>query len=176
MQHWELLPAQAALNVRVGSIGGGSLGFPEFPKWLGNYSRENKRRRLLGELTTHLNASVSGGTEVSRGPPNTMASWRPRSRKCERLQRVFFVHAHSFSASWFVLLRSSRVSASGFAVEQWPKTGTPGGLPAETGYPNICLYKRHPDACLRSFPESTRIADFVSRAYDWPFTVVVHDG
>lgn len=69
MQHWELLPAQAALNVRVGSIGGGSLGFPEFPKWLGNYSRENKRRRLLGELTTHLNASVSGGTEVSRGTP-----------------------------------------------------------------------------------------------------------
>lgn len=64
MQHWELLPAQAALNVRVGSIGGGSLGFPEFPKWLGNYSRENKRRRLLGELSTHLNASVSGGTEV----------------------------------------------------------------------------------------------------------------
>lgn len=64
MQHWELLPAQAALNVRVGSIGAGSLGFPEFPKWLGNYSRENKRRRLLGELSTHLNASVSGGPEV----------------------------------------------------------------------------------------------------------------
>ena len=85
MQHWELLPAQAALNVRVGSIGGGSLGFPEFPKWLGNYSRENKRRRLLGELTTHLNASVSGGTEVSRGtrPPPFLAIlvWRPpRSR------------------------------------------------------------------------------------------------
>ncbi|CAM9762731.1 unnamed protein product, partial [Ectocarpus sp. 4 AP-2014] len=66
VQHWELLPAQAALNVRVGSIGGGSLGFPEFPKWLGNYSRENKRRRLLGELSTHLNASVSGGTEAVR--------------------------------------------------------------------------------------------------------------
>ncbi|CAN0343952.1 unnamed protein product, partial [Ectocarpus sp. 8 AP-2014] len=66
VQHWELLPAQAALNVRVGSVGGGSLGFPEFPKWLGNYSRENKRRRLLGELSTHLNASVSGGTEAVR--------------------------------------------------------------------------------------------------------------
>ncbi|CAB1111626.1 unnamed protein product [Ectocarpus sp. CCAP 1310/34] len=66
VQHWELLPAQAALNVRVGSVGGGSLGFPEFPKWLGNYSRENKLRRLLGELSTHLNASVSGGTEAIR--------------------------------------------------------------------------------------------------------------
>lgn len=64
MQHWELLPAQAALNVRVGSVGGGNLGFPEFPKWLGNYSKENKRRRMLAELSTHLNASISGGTEV----------------------------------------------------------------------------------------------------------------
>lgn len=63
--NWSLLPTQAAMNVRIGSIGGGSLGFPEFPKWLGNYSRENKRRRLLGELATHLNASISGGTEVT---------------------------------------------------------------------------------------------------------------
>ncbi|CAN0237672.1 unnamed protein product, partial [Hapterophycus canaliculatus] len=43
VQHWELLPAQAALNVRVGSIGGGSLGFPEVPKWPGDHRRENKR-------------------------------------------------------------------------------------------------------------------------------------
>lgn len=64
VQHWELLPAQAAMNVRVGSIGGGSLGFPEFPKWLGMYSRENKRRRMLGELSTHLNSAISGGPEV----------------------------------------------------------------------------------------------------------------
>lgn len=83
VQHWELLPAQAALNVRVGSIGGGSLGFPEFPKWLGNYSRENKRRRLLGELSTHLNASVSGGTEVSRGPRYPLA---PRWERCWRIE------------------------------------------------------------------------------------------
>ncbi|CAN0024030.1 unnamed protein product [Ascophyllum nodosum] len=65
-QNWSLLPTQAAMNVRVGFVGGGSLGFPEFPKWLGNYSRENKRRRLLGELATHLNASISGGTEAVR--------------------------------------------------------------------------------------------------------------
>lgn len=70
VQHWELLPSQAALNVRVGSIGSGSLGFPEFPKWLGMYSRENKRRRLLSELSTHLTSSISGGPEV--GP----FSWR----------------------------------------------------------------------------------------------------
>lgn len=80
VQHWELLPAQAALNVRVGSIGGGSLGFPEFPKWLGNYSRENKRRRLLGELSTHLNASISGGTEVKTGGVSERGPWVKEGR------------------------------------------------------------------------------------------------
>ncbi|CAM9771554.1 unnamed protein product, partial [Choristocarpus tenellus] len=66
VQHWELLPSQAALNVRVGSIGRGSLGYPDFPKWLGNYSKENKHRRLLSEVTTHLNSSISGGPEAVR--------------------------------------------------------------------------------------------------------------
>ncbi|CAM9762324.1 unnamed protein product [Discosporangium mesarthrocarpum] len=66
VQHWELLPSQAALNVRVGSIGRGSLGYPDFPKWLGNYSRANKQQRLLSELTMHLNSKISGGPEAVR--------------------------------------------------------------------------------------------------------------
>jgi replication factor C subunit 1 len=65
--NWSLLPTQAAMNVRVGShIGRGMLGWPNFPSWLGKNSTTGKRRRLLGELMTHMSGHVSGDTDAVR--------------------------------------------------------------------------------------------------------------
>ena len=60
-QHWELLPAQAMLTVRVGSIVQGFLGFPTFPAWLGKYSSTGKKARLTNELVHHTNLIIGQG-------------------------------------------------------------------------------------------------------------------
>ena len=60
--NWSMLPLQAIMNVRVGAHVRGSVGgFPTFPSWLGKNSARNKRKRLLAELTLHLNNTVSAG-------------------------------------------------------------------------------------------------------------------
>jgi len=58
-QHWDLLTSQAMMNVRVGHICDGPIGFPGFPEWLGKNSNATKRSRLLAELTMHIRASKS---------------------------------------------------------------------------------------------------------------------
>jgi replication factor C subunit 1 len=60
-QHWELLPTQAMLSVRVGSIIQGFAGFPSFPSWLGKYSTTGKKKRLTQELVTHTNLKIGQG-------------------------------------------------------------------------------------------------------------------
>ena len=60
-QHWELLPTQAMLSVRVGSIIQGFAGFPNFPSWLGKYSTTGKKKRLTQELVTHTNLKIGQG-------------------------------------------------------------------------------------------------------------------
>mmetsp|Transcript_12922 Transcript_12922/g.23961 ORF Transcript_12922/g.23961 Transcript_12922/m.23961 type:complete len:823 (+) Transcript_12922:176-2644(+) len=53
-QNWTLLPQVAALNLRVTSLCNGSIGFPNFPQWLGKNSSRGKKRRLLGETAMHM--------------------------------------------------------------------------------------------------------------------------
>lgn len=62
--HWSLLPAQAALNVRAGGQCCGFTSFPRFPGWLGQNSKASRRSRLLRELTMHLGANITGGSQV----------------------------------------------------------------------------------------------------------------
>jgi replication factor C subunit 1 len=47
-QHWDLMPAQAMCAVRAGYK---LNGFPAFPAWLGKTSTENKRRKLIKEMS-----------------------------------------------------------------------------------------------------------------------------
>ncbi|KAG5179647.1 P-loop containing nucleoside triphosphate hydrolase protein [Tribonema minus] len=56
VNHWELLPLYAALHLRVGLECDGYIGFPGFPQWLGKNSAATKRRRLVAEINTHMNA------------------------------------------------------------------------------------------------------------------------
>lgn len=65
-QHWELLPAQAAMAVRAGSIVHGFQSFPTFPQWLGKYSSTGKSRRLVQELVLHTSMSISQGFTAMR--------------------------------------------------------------------------------------------------------------
>ena len=66
--HWELLPASAALHVRVGHHCGGGLSFPGFPEWLVKNSRRRKRLRLAGEFGARLahgaKRACSGGAAL----------------------------------------------------------------------------------------------------------------
>jgi replication factor C subunit 1 len=65
-QHWELLPTQAALNVRVGHIARGGIGMPGFPEWLGKYSTKTRKQRLTTELAMHMSLAYSGSFESLR--------------------------------------------------------------------------------------------------------------
>eukprot|EP01036_Dinobryon_divergens_P022595 gene22595-30862_t len=60
-QHWELLPAQSASAVRVGSLIQGFQAFPAFPAWLGKYSSTNKSARLTREIVQHTSLSIGQG-------------------------------------------------------------------------------------------------------------------
>jgi len=60
-QHWELLPAQAAMAVRVGSDLQGYQSFPTFPGWLGKNSTKNKKHRLTNEIVHHTALSIGQG-------------------------------------------------------------------------------------------------------------------
>jgi len=53
-QRWNLLPAAAAMHLRVASVSKGNVGFPGFPSWLGKNSTRGKRKRLLGETAMHM--------------------------------------------------------------------------------------------------------------------------
>eukprot|EP00953_Heterococcus_sp_UTEX-ZZ885_P001354 1244-Heterococcus_DN1.PRE.1 len=67
VQHWELLTTYASLNVRVGvAIEDGYFGFAGFPPWLGQNSKTTKRKRLIAELMTHMNARVTGDRNAIR--------------------------------------------------------------------------------------------------------------
>ncbi len=60
-QHWELLPLQAAMTIRIGStLNSPSAGFPNFPSWFGKNSSTNKGRRIISDLRAHMNFHVSG--------------------------------------------------------------------------------------------------------------------
>jgi replication factor C subunit 1 len=59
--HWELLPAQAAMSLRVGTTIEGFQGFPSFPAWLGKYSTTTKSKRLTKELVLHTALSIGQG-------------------------------------------------------------------------------------------------------------------
>jgi replication factor C subunit 1 len=65
-QHWELLPAQAALSMRVGSIVQGYQNFPTFPQWLGKNSTTSKNKRLTQELVIHTLLRARQGFESIR--------------------------------------------------------------------------------------------------------------
>eukprot|EP01040_Poterioochromonas_malhamensis_P013676 gene13676-15073_t len=60
-QHWELLPSQAALSVKVGFQVQGSQPFPFFPAWLGKSSTTLKKQRLIEEIVHHTSLSVRQG-------------------------------------------------------------------------------------------------------------------
>lgn len=63
---WSLLTSVAAMNVKAAYHASGSVAFPGFPEWFGKNSTMGKRRRLLGELSMHLNHRVSGGSQSLR--------------------------------------------------------------------------------------------------------------
>lgn len=65
-QHWELLPVQAAMAVRVGHKVRGFQSFPTFPQWLGKYSSTGKTRRLTQELVLHTSTSIAQGFTAMR--------------------------------------------------------------------------------------------------------------
>ena len=60
-QHWELLPAQAAMACRVGTKVAGYLPRPQFPGWMGKNSTRNKRVRLTKEIVHHTLLSIGQG-------------------------------------------------------------------------------------------------------------------
>ena len=60
-QHWELLPAMAAMGVRAGGCINGYLGFPSFPQWLGKNSTAGKSKRLTQEVVHHTSLSIGQG-------------------------------------------------------------------------------------------------------------------
>ena len=60
-QHWELLPAMAAMSVRAGVCINGYLGFPSFPQWLGKNSTAGKSKRLTQEIVHHTSLSIGQG-------------------------------------------------------------------------------------------------------------------
>ncbi len=64
--HWELLPAQAALCMRPGSILQGFQSFPNFPKWLGKISTTGKQKRLTHEIVSHTMENIGQGFESIR--------------------------------------------------------------------------------------------------------------
>eukprot|EP00924_Labyrinthula_sp_SR-Ha-C_P011552 maker-scaffold_17-snap-gene-1.0-mRNA-1 protein AED:0.02 eAED:0.02 QI:0/0/0/0.66/1/1/3/0/697 len=68
-QEWNLLPTNAAMNVRVASITKGFVPFPGFPEWLGRNSTRSRKRRLLHEFTIHLRpfSTVSSTLGVCSG-------------------------------------------------------------------------------------------------------------
>jgi len=98
-QSWGLLPAEAACYVRAGIYADGGIGWPAFPAWMGKFSQTNKRRRLLGELGTHLNARVTGSrTELrlSYLPHLRSSAFAPlRSGKAE--EAVAFLDEYGLS-------------------------------------------------------------------------------
>lgn len=49
-QAWSLLSYISYLDVSIGSICKGSMGMPAFPKWLGNNSSTNKRKKDINHL------------------------------------------------------------------------------------------------------------------------------
>jgi hypothetical protein len=65
-QRWDLLTTHGMLNVRVGSLSKGYLGFPSFPSWLGRNSTAGKRKRLLSSLCLHMNSRITGGRTTVR--------------------------------------------------------------------------------------------------------------
>ena len=60
-QHWELLPAQAVMAVRVGALCNGFQAFPAFPQWLGKQSTTGKMKRLTNEIVTHTALTAGQG-------------------------------------------------------------------------------------------------------------------
>jgi len=65
-QHWELLPAQAAMCLRVGYLVQGFQGFPQFPSWLGKNSTTTKKKRLTKEIVSHSLLSIGQGFSAIR--------------------------------------------------------------------------------------------------------------
>jgi replication factor C subunit 1 len=65
-QHWELLPTQAMMAIRVGHLTSGYQSFPTFPQWLGKFSTQNKSRRLTNELVAHTQLQIGQGFGAMR--------------------------------------------------------------------------------------------------------------
>lgn len=53
IKDWTSLPFSAGLVASVSQVTGGSVGFPQFPQYLGKYSTQRKRQRYLDEMSTH---------------------------------------------------------------------------------------------------------------------------
>ena len=60
-QHWELLPVQAGMSVRVGSLVHGFQPVPSFPSWLGKNSTKTKKKRLTQEIVMHTSLAIGQG-------------------------------------------------------------------------------------------------------------------
>jgi replication factor C subunit 1 len=65
-QHWELLPLQGAMAVRVGSNLSGFQAYPSFPGWLGKNSTKSKKNRLTKEIVYHTALSIGQGFAAIR--------------------------------------------------------------------------------------------------------------
>lgn len=64
-QRWDLLTSMAVMNLRVGYLAHGSIGFPSFPEWLGKNSNAAKRARMLAELCLHVKQSTGAMDKTS---------------------------------------------------------------------------------------------------------------
>ena len=61
---WNLLPVQAIFSCVVPSIKlNGSVGFPNFPSWLGKNSKTRRIDRILQELEKHVRTKLSANKE-----------------------------------------------------------------------------------------------------------------
>lgn len=59
-QRWSLLPVQASMNVSAAKYSKGKIGFAGFPQWLGKFSSQKKKKRLLQGLELHLRQFANG--------------------------------------------------------------------------------------------------------------------
>ncbi|XP_019849550.1 PREDICTED: replication factor C subunit 1-like [Amphimedon queenslandica] len=59
-QGWQLLPTQAIFSsILPGEYMRGGMSLPEFPQWLGNYSKTSKTDRILQQLVSHSTLNCS---------------------------------------------------------------------------------------------------------------------
>lgn len=65
-QSWSLLSYMGYMDVSVGSICKGTLGMPAFPRWLGNNSSTNKRKKDISHLLLRSKNTINTSSKSYR--------------------------------------------------------------------------------------------------------------